>query len=66
MKQVGYAGRVRQYQGTLEAYINAKAAAYGFRERMKADEIFPIKFPEGKLAQIDDAFKKMVITDLLD
>lgn len=65
LKQAGYVGRMGQYQTLLDAYVNAKAPAYGFRERMKADEIFPNKVLQGKLVQID-AFKKTAISDLLD
>lgn len=65
LKQAGYVGRIRQYQSLLDAYINAKTPVYGFRERMKADDLFPNKLLQGKLAQID-AFKKTAITDLLD
>ncbi|KAL0404806.1 UNVERIFIED_CONTAM: Pentatricopeptide repeat-containing protein, mitochondrial [Sesamum radiatum] len=43
MRQAGYTARLQQYQSLLHAYINAKAPAYGFSDRMKADKIFPNK-----------------------
>ncbi|XP_043720686.1 pentatricopeptide repeat-containing protein At1g80270, mitochondrial-like isoform X2 [Telopea speciosissima] len=65
LKLAGYAGRIRQYQTLLQAYVNAKTPAYGFRDRMKADNIFPNKAVAAQLAQVD-AFKKTAISDLLD
>lgn len=65
LRKIGYVGRMRQYQLLLQAYVNAKVPAYGFRERMKADNIFP---NSGILAQLRavDAFKKTEISELLD
>ncbi|GMH28322.1 hypothetical protein Nepgr_030165 [Nepenthes gracilis] len=65
MRQAGYVSRARPYQTLLQAYINAKAPAYGIRERMKADNIFPNKSFAGQLAQVD-AFRKTAVSDLLD
>ncbi|XP_010907599.1 pentatricopeptide repeat-containing protein At1g80270, mitochondrial [Elaeis guineensis] len=65
LRQIGYVGRMRQYQSLLQAYINAKTPAYGFRERMKADNMFPNKAVAAQLAAVD-AFKKSQISDLLD
>ncbi|KAF5194380.1 Pentatricopeptide repeat-containing protein [Thalictrum thalictroides] len=65
LKQAGYVGRIRQYQTLLQAYIKAKAPAYGFRERMKADDVFPNKLVAAQLVQID-AFRKTAISELLD
>lgn len=65
LRQIGYVGRMRQYQSLLQAYINAKAPAYGFRERMKADSMFPNKAVAAQLAAVD-AFKKTQISELLD
>ncbi|KAI3841855.1 hypothetical protein MKX03_008979 [Papaver bracteatum] len=48
----------------MEQY-SKRAPAYGFRDRMKADSVFPNKSVAGKLTQID-TFKKTVISDLLD
>eukprot|EP00268_Persea_americana_P039398 TRINITY_DN3898_c0_g1_i1.p1 TRINITY_DN3898_c0_g1~~TRINITY_DN3898_c0_g1_i1.p1 ORF type:complete len:632 (-),score=163.16 TRINITY_DN3898_c0_g1_i1:406-2301(-) len=61
----GYVGRMQQYQALLQAYANAKVPAYGFRERLKADNIFPNKAVAALLTKVD-AFKKTAITDLLD
>ncbi|MQM00915.1 hypothetical protein Taro_033665 [Colocasia esculenta] len=65
LRQNGYIGRMRQYQVLLQCYINAKTPAYGFRERMKADNMFPNKTLAAQLATID-AFKKSLIAELLD
>ncbi|PWA71859.1 Pentatricopeptide repeat-containing protein [Artemisia annua] len=65
MRQDGYVSRFRQYTSLLQAYINAKAPAYGFRERLKADNVFPSKSLAAQLAQVD-AFKKTAVSDLLD
>ncbi|KAM0027491.1 putative tetratricopeptide-like helical domain superfamily, pentacotripeptide-repeat region of PRORP [Helianthus debilis subsp. tardiflorus] len=65
MRQVGYVSRYRQYDSLLQAYINAKAPLYGFRERLKADNVFPSKTLAERLAQVD-AFKKTAVSDLLD
>ncbi|CAA3029073.1 pentatricopeptide repeat-containing At1g80270, mitochondrial-like [Olea europaea subsp. europaea] len=65
MRQVGYVSRFRQYESLIQAYINAKAPAYGFSERMKADNIFPNKALAAQLAQVN-AFKKTALSDLLD
>ena len=65
MQQNGYMGRIRQFQALIQAYINAKVPAYGIRERMKADNIFPNKAVAGQLAQVD-AFRRTAVSDLLD
>ncbi|XP_022842177.1 pentatricopeptide repeat-containing protein At1g80270, mitochondrial-like [Olea europaea var. sylvestris] len=65
MRQVGYVSRFRQYESLIQAYINAKAPAYGFSERMKADNIFPNKALAAQLAQVN-AFRKTALSDLLD
>ncbi|CAL9241371.1 unnamed protein product [Arabidopsis halleri] len=65
MREVGYTSRLRQFQALLQAYINAKAPAYGMRDRMKADNIFPNKSMAAQLAQ-GDPFKKTAISDILD
>ncbi|THG10152.1 hypothetical protein TEA_009858 [Camellia sinensis var. sinensis] len=65
MRQSGYVGRLRQFQTLIQAYINAKSPAYGMRERMKADNIFPNKAAAEQLVQVD-AFRKSVMSDLLD
>ncbi|PKU84128.1 pentatricopeptide repeat-containing protein At1g80270, mitochondrial [Dendrobium catenatum] len=65
LRQIGYVGRMRQYQLVLQAYVNAKTPAYGFRERMKADNIFPNKITLAQLQAVD-AFRKTQISELLD
>ncbi|CAA7042343.1 unnamed protein product [Microthlaspi erraticum] len=65
MREVGYTSRLRQFQGLLQAYLNAKAPAYGMRERMKADNIFPNKSMAALLSQ-GDPFKKTAISEILD
>ncbi|KAI7739322.1 hypothetical protein M8C21_029389 [Ambrosia artemisiifolia] len=65
MRQDGYVSRMKQYHCLLRAYINAKTPAYGFRERLKADNIFPNKALAEQLDQVD-AFKRTAVSDLLD
>ncbi|XP_037493156.1 pentatricopeptide repeat-containing protein At1g80270, mitochondrial [Jatropha curcas] len=65
MRQAGYVARLRQFQALVQTYINAKAPAYGIRERMKADNIFPSKNLVAQLAKVD-AFRKTAVSDLLD
>ncbi|KAG0502110.1 hypothetical protein HPP92_002182 [Vanilla planifolia] len=65
LKQLGFVGRIRQFQLLLDAYVNAKVPAYGFRERMKADNIFPNKTLSAQL-QASDAFRRTEISELLD
>ncbi|GAU17874.1 hypothetical protein TSUD_330000 [Trifolium subterraneum] len=65
MKQVGYAPRIRQYQVLIEAYINAKVPAYGIRDRLKADNIYPNRNLANMLIQVD-GFRKSQVSDLLD
>ncbi|PKA47377.1 Pentatricopeptide repeat-containing protein [Apostasia shenzhenica] len=43
LKEAEYPRRVRQYVLLAEAYKNAKAPAYGLRERMKAENVYPDK-----------------------
>ena len=64
MKQSGYITRVKHFQVLFQAYLNAKMPAYGFRERMKADNVFPSKTLAAQIAAAD-AFKKTQITELL-
>lgn len=65
LRQAGYIGRLRQFETLIQAYVNAKVPAYGIRERMKADNIFPNKVVAGMLAKVD-AFRKTPVSDLLD
>jgi pentatricopeptide repeat protein len=66
LRQMGYSGRIRQYQLLLHAYLHAKAAPYGFRERMKADNIFPNSVMATLLAATDPFNQKKTISDMLD
>ncbi|KAA8517282.1 hypothetical protein F0562_017575 [Nyssa sinensis] len=65
MRQAGYTSRLWQFQALIQAYINAKTPAYGIRERMKVDNVFPNRALAGQLALVD-AFKKNAVSDLLD
>lgn len=65
MRQVGYLSRLRLFQSLLQTYVKAKAPAYGFRERMKADDVFPNKGMAALLSQVD-AFKRNAVSDLLE
>ncbi|KQK03956.1 pentatricopeptide repeat-containing protein At1g80270, mitochondrial [Brachypodium distachyon] len=66
LRQMGYNGRIRQYQLLLHAYLHAKAPVYGFRERMKADNIFPNSVIASLLAATDPFNKKKSISDILE
>ncbi|CAL9046187.1 pentatricopeptide repeat-containing protein At1g80270, mitochondrial-like [Musa acuminata AAA Group] len=65
LKQIGYAVKLRPYQLLLQTYINAKSPAYGFRERMKADNISPNRAMAIQLTTAD-ALRKTQISELLD
>ncbi|XP_073132512.1 pentatricopeptide repeat-containing protein At1g15480, mitochondrial-like isoform X2 [Henckelia pumila] len=65
MRQAGYISRLKPYQLLIQAYTNAKSPAYGFSERMKADNIYPDKAMSKMLAQVD-AFRKTEMDELLD
>ncbi|KAK8935735.1 Pentatricopeptide repeat-containing protein [Platanthera zijinensis] len=64
MRQIGYAGRLRQYQLLLQAYANGKIPAYGFMDRMKGENIFPNKATFTQL-HVVDAFRKTELSELL-
>ncbi|KAG7945926.1 hypothetical protein I3843_14G012100 [Carya illinoinensis] len=66
MRQCGYTGRLKPFDILIQAYINAKVPAYGFLERMKAENIFPNKAFSLQLAQADPFFRKNRVLDLLD
>lgn len=53
LKEMGYIGRMKQYQTLLQAYVNAKTPVYGFRDRMKADNMYPNKTMAAQLMAID-------------
>ena len=65
MRQAGYVVRLRLFQVLIEAYINAMAPAYGIKESMKAENIFPNKGVTAVLAQVDP-FRKTAVSNLLD
>ncbi|KAI3446565.1 hypothetical protein Pfo_003230 [Paulownia fortunei] len=65
IRQAGYASRSRPYQLLLYAYINAKAPAYGFTERMRGDNVVPNKALADLLARVD-AFRKSAMDELLE
>ncbi|XP_038905488.1 pentatricopeptide repeat-containing protein At1g15480, mitochondrial-like [Benincasa hispida] len=65
MRLSGYVARFSQFRTLIQAYINAKAPAYGMKERMKADNVFPNRDLAEKLAQLD-AFRRTAVSDLLD
>ncbi|CAO2162192.1 unnamed protein product [Urochloa humidicola] len=66
LRQIGYTGRIRQYQLLLHAYLYAKTPAYGFKERMKADNIFPNNAVAALIKATDPFIKNKSISDLLD
>ncbi|URD78473.1 DNA-binding protein [Musa troglodytarum] len=53
MRQFGYVDRLKPYLSLLQTYINAKSPAYGFRERMRADNVLSNKVVEAKLTAAD-------------
>ncbi|KAK7279311.1 hypothetical protein RJT34_24359 [Clitoria ternatea] len=65
MRQAGYSSRISQFEVLLQAYINAKLPAYGIKERMKADSLFPNKAVAGQLVLVDP-FRKTQYSELLD
>ncbi|GAB2295612.1 hypothetical protein Dimus_029768 [Dionaea muscipula] len=65
MRQAGYVPRALPFQILLQAYVNAKSPAYGFRERMKAENVFPNRAVADQLAQIN-AFTNTAASALLD
>jgi pentatricopeptide repeat protein len=66
LRQMGYTGRIRQYQMLLHAYLHAKSPPYGFRERMKADNIFPNGAVASLIAATDPFAQKKSISELLE
>ncbi|KAL2483027.1 Pentatricopeptide repeat-containing protein [Forsythia ovata] len=65
IKQAGYVSQLRLFQSLIRAYVNAKSPAYGFRERMKADNVIPNNAMAAQLALVD-AFRKTAVSDLLE
>jgi pentatricopeptide repeat protein len=66
LSEIGYRGRIRPYQLLLQAYLQAKSPAYGFRERMKADNIFPNGAVAALITATNPFAKKSSISELLD
>nr|XP_004499909.1 pentatricopeptide repeat-containing protein At1g80270, mitochondrial-like [Cicer arietinum] len=65
LRQSGYVSRISPFHVLTQAYLNAKLPAYGIRERMKADDLFPNKALAEQLALLDP-FRKTPVSDLLD
>ncbi|TKY62708.1 Pentatricopeptide repeat-containing protein mitochondrial [Spatholobus suberectus] len=65
MKQADYPSRPKMYQVLMNAYINAKLPAYGIRDRLRADGIYPNRTLANQLIQVD-GFRKNPVSDLLD
>ena len=65
LRQANYISRISPFNALAQAYKNAKLPAYGIRERMKADNLFPNKALAAQLAQLDP-FRKTPVSDLLD
>ncbi|XP_026423855.1 pentatricopeptide repeat-containing protein At1g80270, mitochondrial-like [Papaver somniferum] len=66
LKQTGYVSNIGDYQSLLQAYINGKVPAYGFRERIMADNLIPDKFFDVQLADVHPFKKTAMSSDLLD
>ncbi|XP_034578223.1 pentatricopeptide repeat-containing protein At1g80270, mitochondrial [Setaria viridis] len=62
LKQIRYPGRTPPYNLLLAAYASAKVTPYGFRERMKADNVRPTKTDIECLRRLDN----LQITRLLE
>ncbi|XP_020100542.1 pentatricopeptide repeat-containing protein At1g80270, mitochondrial-like isoform X3 [Ananas comosus] len=62
MKMMDYLGGMAQYKLLLEAYKKAEKPAYGFRERMRSDNMYPGKQMLTQLEEVD-AFKKRYISE---
>lgn len=65
VRQAGYTSSAGAFESLLQAYANAHLPAYGFRERMKADNIF-ISGRLYSLLQRVDAFKNDTLGEILD
>lgn len=64
IRQNGYTGRMGMYYTLLKAYQTARTPVYGFRERLKADNMYPNNAVAAQLAALD-TLKKTQISDLL-
>lgn len=66
MRQARYTSRLIGFQLLMETYINAKRPAYGMRERVKADNLFPTRAFVEKLAEVDAFGRRETVSDLLE
>jgi pentatricopeptide repeat protein len=57
LKKVRYPGRTPPYGFLLKAYVNAEVPAYGFRERMRADNVRQSKTVREQLMHLDNLQK---------
>jgi hypothetical protein len=57
LKKVRYPGRTPTYGFLLKAYVNAEVPAYGFRERMRADNVRQSKTVREQLMHLDNLQK---------
>ncbi|XP_031496503.1 pentatricopeptide repeat-containing protein At1g80270, mitochondrial-like isoform X1 [Nymphaea colorata] len=64
-RQAGYSRKVGTYRRLLFAYINAKQPAYGFAERLKADNILLQGTMASQLAQLNSC-NKIAVAGLLE
>ncbi|WCJ39194.1 PENTATRICOPEPTIDE REPEAT 596 [Euphorbia peplus] len=65
IKDSGYSIGINVFSLLAQAYINAKNPAYGFRDRMRAYNLFPSKAMVNQLVQVD-AFRENSVSALLD
>ncbi|XP_065867451.1 pentatricopeptide repeat-containing protein At1g80270, mitochondrial-like [Euphorbia lathyris] len=65
IRQCGYVIGNNVFALLAQAYVNAETPAFGFRDRMKAYNLFPNEALAKQLVQVD-AFRKNSASDLLD
>ncbi|KAF7836248.1 pentatricopeptide repeat-containing protein [Senna tora] len=61
MKQCGYVGRLRPFIILIQAYINARTPAYGLRERMKAENVYPNRTFSLRLAEMEAIQREILL-----
>ncbi|KAI4386572.1 hypothetical protein MLD38_004494 [Melastoma candidum] len=66
MRQFGYTTRIQQFRMLVQAYANAHVPAYGLRERMMVDNIFPDRALAEQLAKVDAFQRKSGVEALLE
>ncbi|XP_031473559.1 pentatricopeptide repeat-containing protein At1g80270, mitochondrial-like [Nymphaea colorata] len=64
-RRAGYTSKVGAYRRLLIAYVNAKEPAYGFAERLKADNILPQGAMASQLALLNSCHK-FAVAELLE